>query len=136
MALQATGAEVWVLHSSVDFAKSKLDAAPESISAELLAELERVISCTLPKLQSVQSHRWLYARPLQSLPETALWDAPTGLGACGDWCGGPRVEGAMLSGLALAGKILGSLHDRSTSTNAGLAEYSVTRHRHCQVAVK
>ncbi|MEY3209703.1 MAG: hypothetical protein RIT28_184, partial [Pseudomonadota bacterium] len=28
-------------------------------------------------------------------------------GACGDWCVGPRVEAAYLSGVAMAGRVLG-----------------------------
>ena len=34
---------------------------------------------------------------------------PTGLGAAGDWCVGGRVEGAFLSGAALAGRAVGEL---------------------------
>jgi len=36
------------------------------------------------------------------LPEPFLYDAQQGIGLAGDWCGGPRVEGAYLSGIALA----------------------------------
>ncbi|WP_164103864.1 FAD-dependent oxidoreductase [Candidatus Laterigemmans baculatus] len=35
-----------------------------------------------------------------------VWDRAVGLGACGDWCGGPRIEGAFLSGAAMAGSLL------------------------------
>jgi renalase len=35
-----------------------------------------------------------------------LFDPTMNIGACGDWCGGPRVEGALVSGLALAEQIL------------------------------
>ncbi|MGF2507850.1 NAD(P)/FAD-dependent oxidoreductase, partial [Ralstonia pseudosolanacearum] len=38
-----------------------------------------------------------------------LWDAASRLGACGDWCEGPRVEAAFLSGVALAAKIAEAL---------------------------
>ena len=34
--------------------------------------------------------------------ELDLWDAKTGLGVCGDWCLGHRVEDAFVSGLELA----------------------------------
>ncbi|KAA1260324.1 hypothetical protein LF1_28630 [Rubripirellula obstinata] len=37
-----------------------------------------------------------------------------GIAACGDWCGGPRIEGAFLSGMAAAGALLRHLTvDRS-----------------------
>jgi predicted NAD/FAD-dependent oxidoreductase len=35
-----------------------------------------------------------------------LFDPQLGIGACGDWCGGRRVEGAFLSGHALALRII------------------------------
>jgi predicted NAD/FAD-dependent oxidoreductase len=42
----------------------------------------------------------------EPLPQRYLLDGDLELGACGDWCGGPRVEGAFLSGLALAEAVL------------------------------
>ena len=46
--------------------------------------------------------RWRHARTLRPLGQSHLWDAPTGLGVCGDWCLGHRVEDAFVSGLELA----------------------------------
>jgi hypothetical protein len=31
-----------------------------------------------------------------------MWDAKSGIGLCGDWCLGHRVENAVVSGLELA----------------------------------
>ena len=42
----------------------------------------------------------------EPLDDECLWDPAAGLGACGDWCGGPRIEGAFLSGMAMAGSLL------------------------------
>jgi predicted NAD/FAD-dependent oxidoreductase len=39
------------------------------------------------------AHRWRFAAPQQVLKESYLFDATKSLGVCGDWCGGPRVEG-------------------------------------------
>ena len=49
--------------------------------------------------------RWLAAAPANPLKEAYLWDAAEKIGAVGDWCGGPRIEGAFLSGRALAQSI-------------------------------
>ncbi len=46
--------------------------------------------------------KWTFATPLNPLPQRYLWDRGQRLGMAGDWCGGPRIEGAYLSGLALA----------------------------------
>jgi len=54
----------------------------------------------------VTAHRWRYALPEEPLSERCVVDGDRKLGVCGDWCGGPRVEGAFLSGLALAESLL------------------------------
>ena len=47
-------------------------------------------------------HRWRYAQTHQPLGQSHLWDAAAGLGVCGDWCLGHRLEDAFVSGLELA----------------------------------
>jgi predicted NAD/FAD-dependent oxidoreductase len=51
--------------------------------------------------------KWPHATPVNPLPQRCLWDRTQQLGMAGDWCGGPRIEGAYLSGLALAEALLG-----------------------------
>ena len=48
----------------------------------------------------------------EPLTEACLFDRGRPVVVCGDWCGGPRVEGAYLSGAAAAGRILGTLRSR------------------------
>lgn len=52
-------------------------------------------------------HDVLRARALQPLTCAALIDAEARLGLGGDWIAGGRVEGAFLSGVALADRVLG-----------------------------
>lgn len=47
---------------------------------------------------------WRYATPTEPRPERCIEVAP-GVFLAGDAFGGPRVEGAFLSGLAVAGEI-------------------------------
>jgi renalase len=97
-----SAAECWVLHASDSWSRLHLEESPERI-VELL--LEAFWNATRLPAQSAKlaiAHRWRYALPQQTLTDRFLFDRYVGLGACGDWCGGPRVEGAYLSGLAMA----------------------------------
>jgi len=47
-------------------------------------------------------HRWKFSEPITTYHEPCMWYADLGLGFAGDAFGGPRVEGAAVSGLALA----------------------------------
>ena len=47
-------------------------------------------------------HRWRFAQTQQALGQPYLYDAAQGIGLCGDWCIGHRVEDAFVSGLELA----------------------------------
>lgn len=109
--------DTWVLHSTVEWAAASLDKPKEQVIEELIAEASRVTNRAMPVAQYRGAHRWLYSRPLDALPDSSLWDSKHKLGACGDWCGGPRVEGAMKSGISLAGRILGSLHENATASS-------------------
>jgi predicted NAD/FAD-dependent oxidoreductase len=105
--------DTWVLHSTVAWASDHVDIAREMAIQSLMHEAERVTRSTMPAACIVKAHRWLYSRPTESLSQRSLWDETHRLGACGDWCGGPRVEGALRSGMAMAGQVLGSLHERT-----------------------
>jgi photolyase PhrII len=120
---RASGYDSWVLHSSPQWAKEHLETSKDDVIAMLISEAEKITASVIPERCFQRAHRWLYSRPAQALQDLALWDDQRWLGACGDWCGGPRVEGALKSGIALAGRVLGSLHERSaTTTVAGQSQ--------------
>ena len=99
--------ETWVLHATPAWSRAHLEDTPESVGTLLLAELAAVTGHPIPAPAFVAAHRWRYALPAEPLHDRCLFDAATNLVACGDWCGGPRVEGAFLSGMAAADRILG-----------------------------
>jgi len=105
------GGESWVLHGSPPWSAKHLDSDPAGIERGLLAEFQRLVDAwgdgSPLVLESFQTHRWRFAIPDPTLPERALWDRELGLGIAGDALGGPRVEGAFLSGRAAAGLLLG-----------------------------
>jgi renalase len=61
------------------------------------------------------SHRWRYAIPLKPLDSRCLFDSELRVGACGDWCAGPRVEGAFLSGMAIAHRVLAGIETNAVT---------------------
>ncbi len=96
--------DAFVLHSSKAWATNHFDAPS---APALLEEFQNVIRpWELPKINFVQLHKWRYARVIRALNEPYVWNERTRIGACGDWCLGPRVESAYLSGDALARRVL------------------------------
>lgn len=99
------GAETWVLHAGPEWSRQHLEDPAEEVLPRLLAAFAEATGRDLPEPASATAHRWRYARP-EPLDEPFLFSEEAGLAACGDWCGGPRVEGAWLSGLALAERLV------------------------------
>jgi predicted NAD/FAD-dependent oxidoreductase len=99
------GPEAWVLHASNVWSDANLEATPERVTQSVLAEFDQITGRSLPTPIHVLAHRWRHALPQTIIGQTCLFDERERIGACGDWCGGPRVEGAYLSGVALAQRI-------------------------------
>jgi predicted NAD/FAD-dependent oxidoreductase len=99
--------ERWVLHGSPEASRAHLEDAPEAVAARWVEAFAEATGLNVRPVEAV-AHRWRYALPAPALEEPALFDAALGIGACGDWCGGPRVEGAFLSGVALARRLDGA----------------------------
>ena len=97
--------QTWVLHATPDWARAHLDDAPEAVVSALTAALRELTGGRLPAVRWGLAHRWLYSLAEATLELDCLWDPQSGIGACGDWCSGARVEGAWLSGEALAGRV-------------------------------
>lgn len=93
--------EAWVLHGAPDWSTEHLELAPDQAAAALFAEFCSALRVAAQPAY-LRAHRWRYALPTKLLDERCLVDAERGLAVGGDWCAGPRVEGAYLSGLALA----------------------------------
>lgn len=106
-------ADHWVLHATPTWSRQNLEADAAWVASRLREAFADATGVALSKLSdgvapasTLLAHRWRYAIPEQPLDVDCLWDPGEGLGACGDWCGGPRIEGAFLSGVAVAGAVL------------------------------
>ena len=104
--------ESWVIHASPEWSTDHLEMEPELAAEALVREFGAALGVEMEQPEHLSAHRWRFALPQSPLPETFLFDADLGLAACGDWCGGPRVEGAFLSGLAAAEGIFGHARRR------------------------
>lgn len=97
--------ECWVAHAGADWSRTHLEDDAATVQAALLREFEAATGIRqAPAYAAV--HRWRYALADAPLGVPALWDADAGLGVCGDWCLGVRVEDAFASGRALAAMVL------------------------------
>jgi hypothetical protein len=101
----AGGGERWVLHSTARWSALHLNRTNEEV-AEMLADAfaKRFNFGFRPTF--IAARRWLTAAPSNPLKDAYLWDPAQKIGAVGDWCGGPRSEGAFLSGRALAHNVV------------------------------
>ncbi len=96
------GPESWVIQATPDWSRAHLEEAADAVLRLLLAAFADVPGVPLPDLLAATAHRWRYAASGAS-GEGHLWNPALGLGACGDWLLGPRVECAFLSGDTLGG---------------------------------
>ena len=98
--------EAWVLHASPEWSRENLELDRSEAAQRLLEAFVAAAGGLEAAPLHLDAHRWRFALPPEPLAEPCLFDADLRLAACGDWCGGPRVEGAFLSGVAAAGRLL------------------------------
>jgi len=93
--------ERWTVQASPDWSQRHLEDDAERVKAKLLKAFTEVTGIRAqPPYAEV--HRWRYAQTTEPLGKSHLWDAKLGIGACGDWCLGHRVEDGFVSGLEMA----------------------------------
>jgi hypothetical protein len=102
-------AECWVFHANAEWSQTAYNAKDDETAVRsLLVSFFESIGRTFiePKYQSTRY--WQSAAAVNPLNVGCLWDSELNIGLCGDWCQMSRVEGAALSGMAMAGRILGA----------------------------
>jgi predicted NAD/FAD-dependent oxidoreductase len=110
-----SGPESWVVQASPEWSLAHLETDGAWVREQLLAALGAALGRmpgalpghALPYPVAATAHRWRYA--LSGAHGTGLLFNPAlGLGACGDWLIGPRVEAAWLSGDRLGAAMAGN----------------------------
>ena len=94
----------WTLHASAEWSAEHLEEDPDQ-TAQILADA--FTRCTACPVRVCAGHRWRFARCAQPDAQECLLDDACRIGVCGDGFGAADVEGAWLSGQALAGRMLG-----------------------------
>ena len=100
-----------VLHAQGAWSTAHLEATPEFVRDHALTALTDIVGPAA--VTETQCFRWRYAHPTVTYSHKYRWDSDLGLGWCGDWCGGPRVEGALESGWHLAEAIVSDGKNRA-----------------------
>lgn len=93
--------ERWTVQASPVWSQEHLHDDHARIRAKLTRAFAEVTGIHATPTHSLV-RCWPYAQTQSPLGQPFVWDAATGLGACGDWCLGHRLEDAFISGLSLA----------------------------------
>lgn len=101
--------EQLIIHANPQWSTSHWDEDPDQVAALLLDELWQAAPVASQNPSHLVAHRWKYAIPVNPTKLESYFDVDYGIAACGDWANGSRVEGAFLSGMSAAGRILGTL---------------------------
>lgn len=93
--------ERWTVQASPEWSQRHLEDSADRVKAKLLKAFTEVTGIRAePPYAEV--HRWRYAQTTEPLGRSHAWDAKAGIGLCGDWCLGHRVEDGFVSGLEMA----------------------------------
>lgn len=99
----STGPAALTIHARADFSRKYLESSQDRVAGLMLEALQTWVG---GDISAWQLHRWRYSKPaVAELPLCLFSSRPAPLSVAGDAFGGPRVEGAFLSGLAAAEKI-------------------------------
>jgi predicted NAD/FAD-dependent oxidoreductase len=97
-----SGTECWVLHASPKRSRAIIDLPADEAASVLIGDFFRQTGTAPREPIHLAAHRWLYAMPHARAGAPFLFDFEVGFGIAGDYLHSPRVEGAWLSGRALA----------------------------------
>jgi renalase len=92
------------IHASAEFSSANYGMPEADVAARLLPVVQPWLGSAAV---STTLHRWKFSEPVTTHADRCVWLPGLALGFAGDAFGGPKVEGAALSGLALAKRLRG-----------------------------
>lgn len=93
--------ERWTVQANPAWSHEHLEDDAPRVQAKLLKAFSEVTGIRAEP-SYVEMRLWRYAQTSWPLGSSHLWDSAIGIGACGDWCLGHRLEDAFISGLEMA----------------------------------
>ena len=93
--------ERWTVQASAAWSAEHINDTDARVQAKLLRAFAELTGIRAEPAHA-QVHRWLYAKTTSPLGVSHQYNPANGLGTCGDWHLGHRVEDAFVSGLELA----------------------------------
>ena len=107
---QMDSTDCWVLHASPEWSQQYAASFRGRVMHALLDAFWEATD--LPETKPIASsvHCWKHAAPINPINQDSLFVESQTIGACGDWCTAPRVEGAVLSGFSMADRLMKFIH--------------------------
>ena len=100
--------DLWVLQSTFEYGKKHTDNyrnKKKFYTNVLINKFKKLTKIKIRKTYFTHIHGWKYSSNSTPLKTQSYWDKRIGLGICGDWFGGPRLENGWLSAKDLYNKI-------------------------------
>ena len=102
----ANDADCWVLHATPEWSQKYAASFRGRVMNAMLEAFWEATDLSVHKPVSAAMHCWKHALPINPINEDSLFEEAQAIGACGDWCTAPRIEGAVLSGFSMADRIM------------------------------
>jgi len=116
------GLDRWVVLARPEWSEERLERAPAEVCPDIeraFADLGATLGVDLPAPIHATAHRWRFALASREGGPGSMLDAASGIGMAGDWMRGTRIEDAYLSGISLAGRVLGRAAQRAHALRVG-----------------
>lgn len=102
----ASQSDCWVLHASPEWSQKYVASFRGRVMHALLDAFWEATDIAERQPVSASVHCWKHAVPINPIDQDSLFIEELALGACGDWCTAPRIEGAVLSGFSMADRVM------------------------------
>ncbi len=94
--------ERWLVHVGPRASRSWLEDAAEDVLPRIVGAFFAALGIAPTSPSHATAHRWRYALAAAPVDDGCWIDAERRLAIGGDWCAGSRIEGACMSGRAIA----------------------------------